>query len=81
MFRPIAYPGDDYVNARRPIPYPGDDYVNARSPNQAMAHYAKYAADDWAHRHRLQDEDAKTVQVTPHARRLPRKQEVQTARV
>lgn len=56
-----------------PLPYPGDDYVNERAPAHTYheAIVARYAANDWAKRHRLPDHKAKTVQVEPHVRRAP----------
>ena len=63
-------PMSDYM----PIPYPGDEYLRQHgAPNvvEAMRRRAHYAANDWAKRHRLPDDQDKTVVVQPHRRRLP----------
>lgn len=65
--QPIQYPGDNYVNTRAPR--------NQGAPNLQEAHrrQAQYNADDWAKRHRLPDDEPKSVEVETHKRRRPAK--------
>ena len=67
-----------------PLPYPGDDWIRqhpARSPGEAIQYRARYNERDWAHRHRLEDEQPKDVQVITYRRRKPAKPERREATV
>lgn len=62
-----------------PIPMP-EELRNERvqgAPNvtEAIRRRARYHESDWAHRHRIEDDSTKDVQVKPHTRRQPDNQQ------